>query len=144
MYLTLCPCLMLALILCLTLTLTLYPMLALYLTLALCPMLALAPHTPSSLSYLFTPLDLLSGCIQLDSALFHSFSPIIYQHLYHITHSCMLACICICTQTTPLLFSSLHTHIETVPYPLIAPSEPHRAFIVIKPHSSYFMIAAAP
>ena len=30
-----------------------------------------------SLSYLFTPLALLSGCIQLDSALFHSFSPII-------------------------------------------------------------------
>ena len=32
---------------------------------------------PPSLSYLFTPLALLSGCIQLDSALFHSFSPII-------------------------------------------------------------------
>ena len=30
-----------------------------------------------SLSYLFAPLALLSGCIQLDSALFHSFSPII-------------------------------------------------------------------
>ena len=32
---------------------------------------------PPSLSYLFTPLALLSGCIQLDSALFHSFNPII-------------------------------------------------------------------
>ena len=30
-----------------------------------------------SLSYLFAPPALLSGCIQLDSALFHSFSPII-------------------------------------------------------------------
>ena len=41
------------------------------------------PHTHTctsplpSLSYLFTPLALLSGCIQLDSALFHPFSPII-------------------------------------------------------------------
>ena len=29
-----------------------------------------------SLSYLFAPLALLSGCIQLDKALFHSFNPI--------------------------------------------------------------------
>ena len=32
---------------------------------------------PPLLSYLFTHLALLSGCIQLDSTLFHSFSPII-------------------------------------------------------------------
>ena len=36
-------------------------------------------YTPPSplLSYLFTPLALSSGCIQLDSALFHPFSPVI-------------------------------------------------------------------
>ena len=52
--------------------------LALHPTLALCTAFALAPHPPPPfLSYLFTPLALLSGCIQLDSALFHSFSPII-------------------------------------------------------------------
>ena len=51
MHLTLCPCLTLALILCLTLMLTLHTM------------LVLAPHPPPLLSYLFTPLALLSGCI---------------------------------------------------------------------------------
>ena len=58
-YLTLCPCLTL--------------MLALRPVLTFCPVLMPLP----SLSYLFSPLALLSGCIQLDSALFHSFSPII-------------------------------------------------------------------
>ena len=72
-YLTLCPCLMLTLALC--------PMLTLCPTLAPCTLHCAHAHTctlpPPSLSYLFTPLALLSGCIQLDSALFHSFSPII-------------------------------------------------------------------
>ena len=46
----------------------------------LAPCLHLTPHSHlhlPSLFYLFTPLALLSGCIQLDSALLHSFSPII-------------------------------------------------------------------
>ena len=112
--------------------------------LTLCPALTLAPHLPL-LSYLFTYLALLSSCIQLDLALFHSFSPIITNipiHLllhYTLLHTCSHSHL----HYTPL-FSSLHTWIETVPYPLISPSEPHRAFIVIKPHSSYFTIAAAP
>ena len=63
---------------------------------------------PSSLSYLFTPLALLSGCIQLNSALLHSFSPIITDtpitlhtpaHLLTfvlVLHLCSLA---LCTHT---------------------------------------------
>ena len=59
------------------------------LTLALHPMLTLrtaltlTPHPPL-LSYLFTYLALLLGCIQLDSALFHSFSLIITNTPIHI------------------------------------------------------------
>ena len=49
-----------------------------------------------------------------------------------------------CAHTTIPLFSSLCTCIETVPWPLIAPSEPHRTFVVIEPHSSHFTITAAP
>ena len=96
---------------------------------------------PPSLSYLFTPLALLSGCIQLDSALFHSFSPIITDTPITLrTPECLL----MSTLAPRLCSLALCTHTETVPYPLITPSEPHRAFIVIEPHSSYFTIAAAP
>ena len=105
-------------------------------------------HTlPPLPSYLFTCIALLSDCIQLDSALFCSFSLIITNTPIHIlshyallhTHSHSHS-----HSNYTSLFSSLHTCIETVPHPLIIPSEPHRAFIVIEPHSSYFIIAAEP
>ena len=105
---------------------------------ALCLHLQLAPFAPLPIYYLAS----LSGCIQLDSLLFHSFSLIITTSPIHIPHSWTLTHVHVCTHTTPLLFSPLHPCIETVPYPLIAPSEPYRAFVVIKPHSSYFMITA--
>ena len=101
--------------------------------------------SPPSLSYLFTYLALLSGCIHFDSALFHSFSPIITNTPIHILlhYTLLHTCSHLCSHYASTL-SSLCTHIETVPYPLIMPSGPHRAFVVIEPHSLYFMIAAAP
>ena len=91
-----------------------------------------APFMPHmTLHYLFTYLASLSGCIQLDSLLIHSFSFIITTSPIHIPHSCTLTHVHVHTHTTPLLFSPLHPSIDTAPYPLIAPSEPHRAFVVI-------------
>ena len=84
--------------------------LALHPTLALCTAFALAPHPPPPpfLSYLFTPLALLSGCIQLDSALFHPFSPIITNtpialctpaHLFTLALALCLHSLALCTHT---------------------------------------------
>ena len=58
--------------------------------------LCLHSYLPSSPSYLFTYLALLSGCIQLDSALFHSSSliitttPICILSHYTLLHTCLL------------------------------------------------------
>ena len=143
-HLTLCLCLTLALALCPMLAL--FPMLVLCPVLTLCPMLtlcttlALAPCP----SFALLPVHIPSSFIRLYMARFGTLSliwPYHYWHPYHIMHSCTLTHIC--THTTLPLFSSLHTHIETVPHPLIVPSEPHRAFVVIEPNSSYFMITAA-
>ena len=110
-----------------------------HLTVCLCLMLA---HV-LCLALALAPCPL-SGCIQLDSALFHSFSPIITNTPIHLlSHYALLhTCSRLCSHYASTL-SSLCTCIETVPYPLITPLKPHRAFIVIKPHSSYFTIAAA-
>ena len=116
--------------------LTLHLCLTLALVLCLTPCTCTLPHActctlPPLLHYLFTYLASLSGCIQLDSLLFHSFSLIITTSPIHISHFCTLTHVCVHTCTTPLLFSPLHPHTETVPYPLIPPSEPHRAFVVM-------------
>ena len=73
-------------------SLTLCPMLT------LCSTLILAPHPPL-LFYLFTYLALLSGCIQLDSTLFHSFSPIITNTPIHLLLYYVLLYTCSCSHS---------------------------------------------
>ena len=60
--------------------------------------LILAPHPPL-LFYLFTYLALLSGCIQLDSALFHSFGPIITNTPIHLLLHYALLYTCSCSHS---------------------------------------------
>ena len=110
-------------------------------------------HTHTSHSHI-TPfallpvnIPLLSGCIQLDSTLFHSFNliitttPICILLHYALLHAC--SCSCLHYTSTLQLFAHTHRDSPLPPY-LITPSEPHRAFVVIKPHGSYFTIVAAP
>ena len=94
-----------------------------HLTLHLCPMPTLTLHThtsPPLLSYLLTYLFYQAAYSLIQHSFTHltlSLPPPLSAY-YYIMHSCMLAHVH--AYTTPPLFSSLHTHIETVPYPLIS------------------------
>ena len=84
--------------------------LTLCLHLMLMLMLTLCPHAhtctlPPLLHYLFTYIALLSGCIQLGSVLFHSFSLIITTTPIHILlHYILLhACLCLHSHYTSTL-----------------------------------------